>query len=263
MLKRYAFSFYEVVVRIEHFRNHAGLLAPSGYAAPSKVDAHMRDQLVACLKDMRTECDGLELIHTASLVAFAESEVARKGDGYTYVDMLKELDTISYSFADELRRRSCVRIDSEKDRYYEKDDLFGPEVTKAFRSCVEGIRRAGTCYALEQPEACVYHLMRVLERSLGVLAGKLGVPFDHGTWHQIIEQLEAEIRKMTASTFGPDWKDKQKFYNRAANQFMFFKDAWRNHVMHGHEAFDEGKAFSVYTSVKGFMQALAEGGLTE
>jgi hypothetical protein len=105
--------------------------------------------------------------------------------------------------------------------------------------------------------------MRVLERSLGVLALKFGVPFDHDNWHNIIEQLETKIRKMDAATFGPDWKDKQKFYARAANQFMFFKDAWRNHVMHVRDVFDEGKALSVYTSVKGFMQALAEGGLAE
>jgi hypothetical protein len=104
--------------------------------------------------------------------------------------------------------------------------------------------------------------MRVLERSLGVLAARFAVPFDHDNWHNIIEQLEARIRKMDA-TFGPDWKDKQKFYARAANQFMFFKAAWRNHVMHVRDVFDEGRALSVYNNVKGFMQALAEGGLAE
>ncbi len=67
--------------------------------------------------------------------------------------------------------------------------MFGPLVAQAFHSCVDGIRQAGTCYALEQPEACVFHLTRVLERSLGVLAAKLGVSFDQKTWHTVIEQL--------------------------------------------------------------------------
>jgi hypothetical protein len=264
MLKRYAFSFYGAVVRMEELRNEARALASLGaYTTSNNLHAHKRDSVIACLKEMRTECETLDLIHTSSMISFAESEVQRKGDDYTYADLLKEIDTLSFSFAAELRRVSCFRIASEKDKYFETNDLFGLEVSKAFASCIGEIQAAGTCYALEQNEACVFHLMRTLERSLGVLASKFGVPFDHDNWHKIIEQLETRIRKMDAATFGPDWKEKQKFYARAANQFMFFKDAWRNHVMHVRDAFDEGRALSVYNSVKGFMQALAEGGLTE
>lgn len=264
MLKRYAFSFYEVVVRIEALRNWAGLMATaSSYSAPTKADRSKREEMVVSLKKMRTECENLDLPHTASLISFAESEVQRKGDDYTYVDMLKELDTLNFSFATELRRNSCFRIANEKDKYFQKDDLFGTQVHTAFPSCAGEIENAGTCYALEQNEACVFHLMRILERSLGVLALKFSVPFDHDNWHNIIEQLEAKIRKMDATTFGADWKEKQKFYARAANQFMFFKDAWRNHVMHVRDVFDEGKALSIYDSVKRSMQALAEGGLSE
>ena len=117
-------------------------------------------------------------------------------------------------------------------------------------------------FALEQNDACVFHLMRILERVLGTLAFKFNVPFERTNWHNIIEELEAKIRKMD-SNFGPDWKDKQKLYAQAASQFMFFKDAWRNHVMHVRDVFDEGKALSVFNSVRGFMQVLTEGGLTE
>ena len=264
MLKRYTFSFYEVIVRIEQLRNHARLFASmNGYGGPTKADDSKRENMIACLKEMRTECENLDLTHTASLISFAESEVKRKGDAYTYADMLKEFDTLSFSFAEELRRNSCFRIAKDKEKYFQKDDLFGLDVSKAFDSCVAEIQTAGTCYALEQNEACVFHLMRILERSLGVLASKFRVPFDHDNWHNIIQQLEAAIRKMDAATFGTDWKEKQKFYARAASQFMFFKDAWRNHVMHVRDEFDEGKALSVYNSVRGFMQALAEGGLKE
>jgi len=264
MLKRYAFSFYGVVVRIEELRNWARLLAEnsSSYSAPTKADKTKREGMIAALKEMRTECENLDLTHTSSLISFAESEVQRKGDDYTYADMLKELDTLSFSFATELRRNGCFRIATEKDRYFQKNELFGALVNSAFPSCADEIEHAGTCYALEQNEACVFHLMRILERSLGVLASKFKVPFDHDNWHKIIEQLEAAIRKMD-STFGLDWKDKQKFYARAANQFMFFKDAWRNHVMHVRDVFDEGRTRSVFDSVQGFMQALAEGGLKE
>jgi len=267
MLKRYAFSFYEVVVRIEQLRTEARNLAVfSGYGPPSsltKADKFKRDSLIACLKELRTECENLDLAHTASLILFAESEVQRKGDGYTYVDILKELDTLSFSFAAELRRNSCFRVGPEKDKYFEKDDLFGPEVSKAFRSCADEIRNAGNCYALEQNEASAFHSMKILERGLGFLAKRFAVDFAHTNWHNVIEETEKKVRKMDAS-FGADWKDQQKFYAQAATHFMFLKDAWRNHIMHIRDVpYDEGRAFSVLDHVRQFMQALAEGGLKE
>jgi hypothetical protein len=263
MLKRYAFSFYGVMSRIESLRYEASLHATSTYSvSPTTVYDHTLARLGPILTEMRTECDKLDLTSTTDLVTHIESEVRLKGKNYTYVDLSNHLNTLSFSFSTELQKKTCFRIAAEKEKYFEKDDLFGPEVSKAFGSCADEIRNAGTCYALEQDDACVFHLMRILERSLGVLALKFGVPFDHNNWHNIIEQLEAKIRKMDA-TFGLDWKDKQKFYARAANQFMFFKDAWRNHVMHVRDVFDEGKALSIYNSVRGFMQALAEGGLAE
>jgi hypothetical protein len=256
MLKRYAFSFYSVVVDIERARRTASI--DSG-----KANTYRLEELGAALTRMRAECVKLDLAYTRDLITHVESEVHRKAREYTCGDMANHLETLSSMFAKELEKNNCFRIATEKDKYFENDDLFGPDVSKAFGSCADEIRNAGTCYALEQDDACVFHLMRILERSLGVLALKFSIPFDHDNWHNIIEQLEAKIRKMDASTFGYDWKDKQKFYARAANQFMFFKDAWRNHVMHVRDVFDEGKALSVYMSVKGFMQALAEGGLAE
>ena len=256
MLKRYAFSFYDVVVNIERVRRTASV--DSG-----KANTYRLEELGAALVQMQAECAKLDLTHTSDLISHVESQVHRKGKDYTCEDMVNHLETLASTFATELRKELFFRIADERRKYFEKDDLFGSQANAAFPSCVTEIINAGNCYALEQNEACVFHLMRILERSLGVLASKLSVPFNHDNWHNVIEQLEAKIRKMDATTFGPDWKDKQKFYARAANQFMFFKDAWRNHVMHVHDAFDEGKALSVYSSVKGFMQALAEGGLKE
>jgi hypothetical protein len=66
------------------------------------------------------------------------------------------------------------------------------------------------------------------------------------------------------ASFGPDWKEQQRFYSQAATHFMFLKDAWRNHVMHIRDVpYDEGIALSVFGHVREFMQALTAGGLTE
>lgn len=171
--------------------------------------------------------------------------------------MLKELDTLSFSFATELRRNSCVRIATDKDKYFQKDDLFGPKVSTAFPSCIGEIQAAGNCCALEQNEACVFHLMCILQRGLEALASRFNLPFGHHTWNDILTPLETGIKAMGPS-FGTDWRDKRTFYSGAASHFRSLKDAWRNHVMHARATFDEGQALSVFIHVREFMQALTD-----
>lgn len=88
MLKRYAFSFYEVVLHIEELQKDARVFASTSAYSGQKVSTHKREDMIACLKEMRTECEKLDLTHTASMISFSESEVQRKGDDYTYTDGL-------------------------------------------------------------------------------------------------------------------------------------------------------------------------------
>lgn len=77
-------------------------------------------------------------------------------------------------------------------------EAFGPRVGAQFGTCGNDIWMAGNCFALELYPACVFHLMRVLERALGVMAMKFAVPFEHTNWHAIIEQLESKVRKINS-----------------------------------------------------------------
>ncbi len=255
MLQRYAFSFYEAVIRIERLRRTASV--DSG-----KPSTYRFDELSAALTQIRAECVKLDLAHTPDLISHVESEVLRKGKDYTCEDMVNHLETLASSFATELRKELVFRIADERRKYFEKVDLFGSQVNTAFPSCVTEITNAGNCYALEQNEASAFHSMKILERGLGVLAKKFGVDFSHTNWHNVIEQIEKQIRNMNSS-FGADWKEQQKFYSQAATHFMFLKDAWRNHIMHVRDVYDEGRALSIFSHVRELMQALAEGGLKE
>lgn len=262
MLEKYAFGFYEVISTLENLRHKASLLTYSSYAAKREVDTIDLAQINKSLVDMHRECEILNIVSTADLISFMQSEIRRKRSDYSYNDLLKDVETLSFSFANELRKRFFFRIPDSKQSYFQKDNLFGLEVSTAFPSCVDEIQRAGSCFALELWDASVFHLMRTLERALHTLAIKFSVPFVHSTWHTVIEQIEKKVRKMDSS-FGADWKDKQKFYSEAASQFMFLKEAWRNYVMHVGDVYDEGKALSVLTHVRVVMKALAKGGLAE
>lgn len=268
MLQRYAFGFYDVVCQLEALREVARINESAGrYSYSSKIPDYMRDQLLESLPKMRTECNALFLDSTSDLLGRVETEVPRKGDKYTYKDLLNDLDTLSFSFSSGLKKRVAFLIQDEKKKYFQNDDVVASQVNSAFPLCAAELKHAGDCYALEQNEACVYYCMCALEAALHVLANELGVTFsgtlDLQNWLNIIESVEAEIKKLTNLPSGRYKSETLKFMSGAAMQFRWFKDAWRNHVMHGRDIYDPGRAFSVFGHVGEFMQALADGGLKE
>lgn len=265
MLKAYAFGFYNVALALQKLRVYAEL------RGGSNIDQFTQREFEQFHAAMKEECGNLELKHALNMTLGIESKYRSKtdpgvftygSDKYSYSDLLNDLDAIDISFSSELREELIFRLPSERMNYFEKHDLFGPEVAGAFPSSIDNIRNAGTCFAVEQWDACVFHLMRVLERGIQVLATKFNVPFQNATWHTTIQNIEASVRGMNSS-FGADWKEQQKFYSEAASHFMFLKDAWRNHIMHLADVYDEGKALSVLRHVHELMQILAKRGLHE
>ena len=77
------------------------------------------------------------------------------------------------------------------------------------------------------------------------------------TWGDVIDKIIIKINKR------PNPKNRQqaeltKFYNGAADQFQFFKDAWRDVVMHTRsKPYGEGEARDLTKSVETFMRRLA------
>jgi len=264
VLKQYSFGFYEIGRRLEKLRHDADTWAlyPKYGIEAKKLPESSQKEVLKAIGEMRDECLALDLTNATDLLSFIESQILDKKGEYTYNDLLKDLDTFSFSFGNELRKHFFFRLADNKKDFFQQHNLFGQRVNDAFPSCTAEVQNAGSCFAVEQYDACVFNLMRVLERGLGALALRFGVSIEHTNWQNVIEQIEATIRKMDSS-FGKDWKEQQKFYSQAASQFMFFKDAWRNHVMHARDVYDEGKALSVLTHVREFMEALTQGGLTE
>ena len=167
------------------------------------------------------------------------------------------MNHLNDSLSGELEDESIFRIPPERKDYFEQDDLFGSDVGGAFRSCARDIQKAGSCYALEQEDGCVYHLMQVLERGLNALAAKFQVPFDYRNWQPIIVAVEAKVKALPPG-------QERHFYQEMVGQFGFLKDAYRNHALHAHDdKYDLDKALSIFNHVRDFMRALAEGGLKE
>src|ERR1035441_10155724 len=267
MLERYAFGFYEVIVSIEDLRTCARLCAQDVPSRTVSNDEHVLEKLTASILEMKIECEKFDLTKTAAFCSIMDSEVKHKKELYTYAEMVHGLDILSVSFSRELNVHTCLRITTDKERYFQRTDLAGPQAVSELPSCSKEITNAGNCYALEQNEACVFHCMCALEAALHVLASELSVKFsgtlDLQNWQNIIENIEAEIRKLEKLPKGKYKAETLTFFSGAAMQFRWFKDAWRNHVMHGRDIYDPGKAYSIFDHVREFVRALAEGGLKE
>jgi hypothetical protein len=112
-------------------------------------------------------------------------------------------------------------------------------------------------YSVQQEDACVHHLMLVLERGLNALAVKVGVPYQRTNWQNIIDPIATKLKLAPRGT-------ERDFYIEVNAQFGFLKDAYRNHSEHARDnPYDMDKARSILNHVRDFMQALEKGGLSE
>lgn len=212
------------------------------------------------LKDFRVLVEKLKLVSES----FGFRQTAKQANGVldryppdkrgNLLEQLKALDTALH---EELEDEGVVRIPYDRIGYFEKPDAFGPEIAAAFPSCQRDIERAGTCYALDQPDACVHHLMLVLERGLNALAGRLGVPFKYSSWEEVIKKINTAL--------GPIPKgDERQTYLEISADFGFLKVAYRNHAEHVRDDhYDMPKALSIYNHTQDFMRHLAKVGITE
>lgn len=204
------------------------------------------------LVDIQNACNEHGMAHTARLAARAALRTPE-----TWGDIHHELTSLNDSLTTELEQEGIFRIDPDNTAYYEQDDAFSPEVAAAFSKCARDIRKAGSCYALEQEDACVHHLMLVLERGLYALAAKVGVPFHRTNWQEVINNIAAKLNHMPKG-------QEREFYSEVNAQFGFLKEAYRNHAEHiRDDPYDMPKARSIHDHVRTFMQQLANGGLTE
>ena len=78
----------------------------------------------------------------------------------------------------------------------------------------------------------------------------------HENWKNVIDQIEAKIRAMEALHKSAEKIARLKELSLLASQFRYFKDAWRNHVSHSHENYDERDANNVWHHVKTFMEQM-------
>lgn len=182
-----------------------------------------------------------------------------ESDAPKLADITKEMWEVNSRLRDELSVVSLFCISEAKAAFYEPSvPLFGVEVADSFPSANYEIEEAGKCLALRCSTACVAHLMRALEPPLACLARELGFTLGHQNWHNVLDQVEKEIKARGCAPRNENWKMDEQFFSEAAAHFRLLKDAWRNHTMHLRDRYDEDRAETIFLHVKVFMRHLAK-----
>jgi hypothetical protein len=249
MLENY-FPIYQMALDLQALRYRFEMLKSVATKAPEYEVVPYKN----FVEKTYNICLEYKLTHTSDMAK-------RINDGLspeTYIELYSNLSHLSGSIGNELRKEGIFRIPPERTSYYDQDDLFGTKVSAAFSSCERDIRKAGSCYALAQEDACVHHLMLVLERGLNALATKVGVTFHYADWQQLIGQIETKLKA------GLPRGRELDFYRHVNAQFGFLKEAYRKHSAHARDdPYDMPKALSIFNHVKEFMVELEKGGLKE
>jgi hypothetical protein len=177
-------------------------------------------------------------------------------------NLLKAMEETQQRIWDELSTRVYVQVPHERAKYYEPTSPpFGQKVFDQFSTAIDDVSEASTCLALERNTAAVFHLMRVMESALKVLANELGIPYAP-SWESYLRQLN-NLVETDWKTKSRDLRIKQPFYKEVVGDLQAVKIAWRNPTMHIVKSYGGEEAVQVYGCVKQFMTRLADAGLSE
>ncbi len=210
------------------------------------------------LTSLKTHCEQLDLGTSGELIEqtighLRESSLQRVA--VAWVSMMNGVDFLRRAFQAELKKRTFLALPSVRAHYYPA--LIAGAASIKFPLAVHDMTDACRCLALGCDTACVFHLMRVLEHGLVALADTLAVQSEFENWKNIIDQIEAEIKKLEQQPKSQQKSDDLQFYSEAAKEFRYFKDAWRNHVAHSRADYDFTEAHKIMEHVKDFMVHLA------
>ncbi|HEY2975871.1 MAG TPA: hypothetical protein VGJ48_25375 [Pyrinomonadaceae bacterium] len=253
MLEFYAKEFVHLSVLLEDIRLNIDNL---GVQQIKEVSPFYR----GVLHKMREHCSNIGLTYSIKGIDRISTKLIE--EQILSTEIKHDLRSLRERVFDELDNNFFLVIPRTKAQYYHfTHPLFDVAISKAFPDSWDDVWAAGRCFALDEWTACVFHLMRVAEHGLRSLADRIGVTFasppELENWKNIIDLIEKKIKELEALPKSVKKSEDLKFYSDAAVQFRYFKDAWRNHVSHSRENYDERKASSVLDHVLEFMRELA------
>jgi hypothetical protein len=167
------------------------------------------------------------------------------------------VETIYATMKAELGAILLKAIPRERATYCNSEWLKNSEIESKFPTSFTELDRAAICYSLGQSTASVFHSMRALEPALAALAKPFPhISSKHENWQTIIEQVETTVRALGQQPKSQQKLDEEKFFGAATSHLYFVKNAWRNHVAHARDSYNDDEALKILIHTFDFIESL-------
>jgi hypothetical protein len=169
----------------------------------------------------------------------------------------RDAHAILQRIIDDFKGQCVMAVKAKQGEYYERTGTFlGDEVINRLSSLsglIEDASEAGNCYAFERYTACVFHLMRLVERCVQKLGNDLGLP-DALTyekeWQIILNRIRGEVK-----TKWPRERDPNRIRHESIiSHLETVKIVWRNPTMHPKATYTQNEAKKIMASVQAFVE---------
>lgn len=228
--------------------------------ADDKSLFELKDDLSEILKDVERITDDLIKINfknsllTANRLTWLIKNTPDKRD--TIHQQLNELVNRIY---DEFNIHHLLILSPTETEYYgAKESLFGEKVALKFSELTEDISEASNCYALGRYTACVFHLMRIMEKTVQYFGKKtkvvLNKPIIEENWYKITRAINDKVKSMPDKT--KRQRDKKDKYGATVSHLDNIRRAWRNKTMHPKVTYTQEQAATILNAVDIFMKEL-------
>jgi hypothetical protein len=223
-----------------------------------------RKELTAHIGESTAKVEVITFLDCASILGSASAIISQEGTTLGMAEVA--LINANESIVKELYKWGFVPVHPEVAKYFEQATLFGREVSDAFPDAGRDIKDSGNCIAVELSTAAVFHLMRVAEHGLRMLAKKLRVklthsghhhPIEYADWEKVITGVKNKIAKTRPLPQGSKRQEQLEMYSDAADHCVFMKDIWRNNVSHARKPYTNAEAIGVFERVRDFMKFIA------
>jgi hypothetical protein len=225
--------------------------------ADRKALKRKKGALPGLLASISRLCSGVNLRVSSGYI----SEIRNQLHGMANSTLAVKLNELHSIIVLELREQLFMFLPPEEARFYDKNNLLKPLASENFSSALKEITEAGSCYACGLNTASVFHSMRALEKPFRVLAKELRVQLSKevqfSTWGELHREIDERIVGLRSQKQTKKRNEELAFYCQANLEFGYFKDAWRNFVMHVHKDYDGPQAISALNHVIAFVEILA------
>lgn len=172
-------------------------------------------------------------------------------------DIARRCNHLRERILDELKNEYFFHILQEDSDYYDQRAPFGDAVATKFEAATNEIERAAKCLALQQPTACVFHLMRGMETAVQRLARKLKMKITpQTTWRQLTGSMKTKIEKMSQKT--EKLKERRHDWEAASANLHHLGSVVRNKTMHPDRVYTQAEARHIFITVGVSMDALCD-----